>query len=92
MSREVCRQLLVRNKLGLHARAATRLAKLVNEYDAQVVIRQDGKQVDASSVMGLMLLASQQGKEIEVVATGPDAEGAMAAVSELFAARFDEAE
>lgn len=84
------RTVTIRNKLGLHARAATKLAKLCHQFDASIKIRQDQKEVDASSVMCLMLLASQQGREIEVLTTGPDAEAAMDAVEKLIEDKFDE--
>lgn len=89
---EVSRTVLIRNKLGLHARAATKLAKLASQFDAKITIGQGEKSVDASSVMGLMLLASQQGKEISVKAVGPDAEQALDAVTQLIYDRFDEDE
>ncbi|EGN74883.1 phosphotransferase system HPr (HPr) family protein [Idiomarina sp. A28L] len=86
------RKVEIRNKLGLHARAATKLARLASEFDAKVIIAQDGKEVDAGSVMGLMLLASQQGKHIEVKATGKDAEAALEAITTLVQERFHEEE
>jgi phosphocarrier protein NPr len=86
------RSIDIRNKLGLHARAATKLARLANAFDAKITIAQDGKAVDASSVMGLMLLASQQGKTIEINATGTDAEAALEAITQLVQNRFHEDE
>ncbi|RUO37584.1 HPr family phosphocarrier protein [Aliidiomarina shirensis] len=86
------RRVEIRNKLGLHARAATKLARLASEFDAKVIIAQDGKEVDAGSVMGLMLLASQQGKVIEIKATGKDAEAALEAITTLVQERFHEDE
>ncbi|TRW50448.1 HPr family phosphocarrier protein [Aliidiomarina halalkaliphila] len=86
------RQLRIQNKLGLHARAATKLARLANEFDARISIRQGEREVDASSVMGIMLLASQQGKTIEVNAEGEDAEAALDAIEKLIQDRFDEDE
>ncbi|WP_113907043.1 HPr family phosphocarrier protein [Aliidiomarina celeris] len=84
------RTVTIRNKLGLHARAATKLAKLCHQFDASIKIRQDGKEVDASSVMCLMLLASQQGRQIDILTTGPEAEAALNAVEQLIEAKFDE--
>lgn len=86
------RQLQILNKLGLHARPATKLARLANEFEAKITISQEGREVDASSVMGLMLLASQQGKTIEVRAEGIDADAALDAIEELIQAHFDEDE
>lgn len=85
------RQLVtIRNKLGLHARAATKLAKLAHQFEAQVKVLNDGKEYDASSVMCLLLLAGSQGKQFEIVAEGEDAEQAVAAIAALVEARFDE--
>lgn len=91
-SERLSRTLIIRNKLGLHARAATKLAQLTHQFSATVRVRQGQQEVDASSVMCLLLLASGQGKEIEVSATGDDAAEALAAVSQLIEARFDEAQ
>ncbi|RUO80122.1 HPr family phosphocarrier protein [Idiomarina tyrosinivorans] len=89
---KICKQLVIRNKLGLHARAATKLAQLTQQFDSEIKIKQGEQMVDASSVMCLLLLASQQGKSIEVCAEGDDAEAALAAVTDLIESRFDESE
>lgn len=90
MSQPVKRELIIQNKLGLHARAATKLAKLTHSFDAKVTIRQGEQTADAASVMCLMLLASGQGKQIEVSATGAEAEAALNAIVELIESKFDE--
>ncbi|MDN7124291.1 HPr family phosphocarrier protein [Pseudidiomarina sp. 1APP75-32.1] len=90
MTTEVRKSVIIKNKLGLHARAATKLAKLTQQFDAKVAIVQDGKEVDASSVLCLLLLASGQGKEIEVIARGSEAQTAVDAVASLIEARFEE--
>ncbi|MBH0058681.1 HPr family phosphocarrier protein [Pseudoalteromonas sp. SWXJZ94C] len=83
---------LIKNKLGLHARAATVLAQLAVQFDASITIFQDGKEAAGDSVLGLMLLESSQGKEVKVVCEGPDAEQALHAVGQLIAQRFNEQE
>ena len=83
---------LIKNKLGLHARAATVLAQLAVQFDASITILQDGKEAAGDSVLGLMLLESSQGKEVKVVCEGPDAEQALHAVGQLIAQRFNEQE
>ncbi|MBY6063922.1 HPr family phosphocarrier protein [Pseudidiomarina sediminum] len=90
MSHEFRQTAIIQNKLGLHARAATKLAKLTHQFDADVFIVQDGKEVDASSVLCLLLLASGQGKQIEIIARGEDAKAAVIAIAALIEARFDE--
>ncbi|XQW84581.1 HPr family phosphocarrier protein [Thalassotalea piscium] len=86
------KKLLISNKLGLHARAATKLAQLSQKFDATVNISLDGKDADASSIMGLMLLAGAQGKEVTVTTKGKDAEKALHDVCQLFNDKFDEEE
>mgnify|MGYP005989735741 CR=1 FL=1 len=83
-------QLLIENKLGLHARAATKLAKLSQNYDAKITLTLDNKSADAGSIMGLMLLTGSQGKQVQVQTEGSDAEQAMNAVCQLFSDKFDE--
>ena len=61
-------QLTITNKLGLHARAATKLAQLSMKFEAKITIELDGKQADADSIMALMLLAGGQGKTVKVIA------------------------
>lgn len=84
--------LLIVNKLGLHARAATQLVKLANQFDAQVTLFQGEKSASASSVLGLMMLESHQGKEVKVISEGIDAAQALAAVEQLIVGKFNENE
>ncbi|MCF2947587.1 HPr family phosphocarrier protein [Paraglaciecola aquimarina] len=84
--------LLIVNKLGLHARAATQLVQLTNKFDAEITLYQGDKQASANSVLGLMMLESHQGKEVRVVSEGPDAIEAMEAVESLIVGRFNEDE
>ncbi|WP_210561286.1 HPr family phosphocarrier protein [Psychrosphaera aestuarii] len=86
------RTITIQNKLGLHARAATKLAQLALQFDAKVQIQQADKTASADSVMGLLMLASNQGKEIHVTATGSDEKQALEAICELISNRFDESE
>ena len=80
------------NKLGLHARAATKLAQLSQKFSAKVTVELGGNQADANSIMALMLLAGGQGKIVKVIADGEDAEQALTSICELINQRFDEAE
>lgn len=86
------KKLVIINKLGLHARAATQLVQLANNFAATVTLHQGDKQASANSVLGLMMLESHQGKEVTVVSEGDDAVEALAAVEALIAGRFNEAE
>ena len=84
--------LVIVNKLGLHARAATQLVQLTNKFDAQITLYQGDKQASANSVLGLMMLESHQGKEVRVVSEGKDAQAALDAVETLIVTRFNEDE
>lgn len=78
------------NHRGLHARAAARLVKLVDQFDAEVTVRKGDMSASGRSIMGLMMLAAGPGCEIELLASGRDAVAALAAVVDLIARRFDE--
>ncbi len=85
-------QVTICNKLGLHARAATKLAQLSQKFTAQITLELAGKQADANSIMALMLLAGGQGKTVNISAQGEDAEQALVEVCKLISDKFDESE
>ena len=80
------------NKLGLHARASARLTQVAGGYKANVWLGRNGRRVNAKSIMGVMMLAAAKGSRVVVETEGPDEEAAMKAITELIAARFEEAE
>jgi phosphocarrier protein HPr len=80
------------NRLGLHARAAAMLVQTANRFDAEVTVAKDGQVVNGRSIMGVMMLAAEQGSHIDVATSGPDAAAALQAIRELVEARFNEAE
>ncbi|MBV7316149.1 HPr family phosphocarrier protein [Shewanella sp. NIFS-20-20] len=84
------RQVTLCNKLGLHARPATKLAILASEYQADITLIQGDKHASAASVLGLLMLGSGPGKPLLIRAEGEDAEAAMEAICALINARFDE--
>jgi phosphocarrier protein len=84
------RDLKIVNRRGLHARASAKLVKLVETFDAEVVVMKDGQSVGGNSIMGLMMLAASPGCSIRVSATGTEAESALAAISELVESGFGE--
>ncbi|NIR29787.1 MAG: HPr family phosphocarrier protein [Gammaproteobacteria bacterium] len=88
----VRRQVTIVNKLGLHARAAARFVTLASRYEADIQLVRDGKEVNAKSIMGVMMLAAGQGSRIELRATGPDAEQAVGELTRLIQDRFGEPE
>ena len=86
------KQLVVINKLGLHARAAALLVKRCAGFDSQIKLSNGSREVDAKSIMGVMMLAASQGTSLELVVEGEDAEAAAEMVSDLFENYFEEGE
>ena len=84
------RRLDIRNKRGLHARAAAKFVKCAEQFDAEVVVIKDRQAVAATSIMGLMTLAATPGSVIHIAATGPDATAALNALSALVESGFGE--
>jgi len=84
------RELLVANKLGLHARATAKLVQLLSGYRSGATLAAKGREVNAKSIMGVMLLAAGQGTPVTLRVDGEDEAEAAAAVSDLFDRLFDE--
>ena len=82
----------IRNKLGLHARAAVKFVNLSNRFGSSVRIVKDGDEIDGKSILGILTLAATQGTSIRLIVSGKDEEAAMAALVELIGNRFDEKE
>jgi phosphocarrier protein HPr len=78
------------NRLGLHARAAAKLVHTAGAYESRVTVAKDGEEVDAKSILGVLLLAASQGTTVIVRCDGQDEQAAMQAVTELIENRFDE--
>lgn len=88
----VVKKLEIKNKLGLHARAAALLVQTVNKFSAQVSFSKDGQTIDGRSIMGVLTLAAPQGSKVQVEANGEDAERAVKAIEKLVDNRFNENE
>lgn len=80
------------NKLGLHARAAARFVQAASEFNAEITLAHNGKQVSGKSIMGVMMLAAGKGSVIEVVAEGRDEQAALERLAGLVRDRFGESE
>lgn len=89
---KVAKKLEIKNKLGLHARAAALLVQTVNRFSAEVQISKDGQVVDGRSIMGVLTLAASRGSKIHVEAKGEDAEEAVRAIEKLVEKKFHESE
>lgn len=81
---------IVSNKLGLHARAAARLTKLAGQFSSEIFISRGARRVNAKSIMGVMMLAAGLGTEVHIEAEGGDAEQALQEIEALFNDKFGE--
>ena len=86
----ISRELLIINKRGLHARASAKFVQMVERFNAEIWVTRGGETVGGTSIMGLMMLSAGPGTSIVVSATGPQAEAAMAALTELIGSKFGE--
>ena len=84
----VRRTVLIENERGLHARAAASFVKVAGAFEADISVRKDGTLVSGRSIMGLMMLAAGLGCEIELIASGRQAEEAVGALVRLVARKF----
>ncbi|MBL8244633.1 MAG: HPr family phosphocarrier protein [Rhodanobacteraceae bacterium] len=84
------REITVSNRLGLHARAAAKLVQLSGRYASRVTLLCRGREVNAQSILGVMMLAAGKGVVLSVRADGSDEEAALVAVVDLFDRKFDE--
>ncbi len=80
----------IKNKLGLHARAASLLVKTTNQYKSDIFISKEGQEVNGKSIMGILILAAGKGTEIVIKAKGEDSESALDALGDLIDRYFDE--
>ena len=80
----------IRNELGLHARPAMAFVDLASGYRADILVRKGDQAVDGKSIMQMMMLAASRGTELEIEASGPDAEEAVDAIHGLAERKFDE--
>lgn len=81
---------IVRSKMGLHARPATKLVKLAQSFNAEITLIKGENSVSASSVLGIMMLGSHCGESVVVRATGDDAKPALEAIIALISCQSDE--
>ncbi len=86
----VTKEMVVMNKLGIHARPAAMFVKTANRFGCDVLVEKDGETINGKSIMGLMMLAAGPGSKIKVHATGADAAVAMHELDALVKRKFDE--
>lgn len=82
----------ISNKLGLHARAAAKLVNTAGQFSSQVMLRKESQEVNAKSIMGVMMLAAGKGTELTMYLKGQDEQEAANALADLIDNRFGEPE
>ena len=87
---EITKELVVSNKLGVHARPAALFVKTANRFDCEVLVEKDGETVNGKSIMGMMMLAAGPGSKLHVRAKGQDALQAVHELEALLRRKFDE--
>jgi phosphocarrier protein HPr len=87
---EITRDMVVTNKLGVHARPAALFVKTANRFDCEVLVEKDGETVNGKSIMGMMMLAAGPGSKLHVRASGEDAAQAVHELEALLKRKFDE--
>jgi phosphocarrier protein len=80
------------NKLGLHARASAKLSQLAAQYPCEILLSRNGRQINAKSIMGVMMLAAGIGSKVTLETVGDQADEAMTAITALINDRFGEGE
>ncbi len=86
------REIEIKNKLGLHARAAAKLVHTAARFKADIKLRKGDEEVDGKSILGILLLAAGRGSTVTLKANGEDEREALNAVEQLIDAKFDESE
>ncbi len=88
----ISRDIEIKNKLGLHARAAAKLVHTAARFKSDIKVRKGDEEVDGKSILGILLLAAGRGAVVTIRADGEDERDAVDAVEQLIDAKFDEAE
>jgi phosphotransferase system HPr (HPr) family protein len=89
---KITRTVEIKNKLGVHARAAAQVVQTANKFSAQITLSKDGQTANARSILEVLTLGGAQGSSIQLEAVGDDAEQAVRAIERLVDRRFNEPE
>ncbi|MCG8534724.1 MAG: HPr family phosphocarrier protein [Pseudomonadales bacterium] len=89
---ELSKHITIINKLGLHARAASKLVGVASRFESSITLDREGQKADAKSIMSVLMLAASKGSVLHVTVNGGDAEEALQQIETLINNRFDEAE
>ncbi len=83
-------EIKIKNRLGIHARPAAMIAQEAGKFKSEIFISKDGMEVNAKSIMGIMMIAAEQGSTINVMVNGPDEDKAFKALKTVLAKIFEE--
>ena len=89
---ELIKRLRIDNDLGIHARAAAKIVKLVSQYRSNLYLKKDGREVDGGSILAILTLSCPKGTDLELRVVGEDSHQLMEGLTELFAQKFGESE
>ena len=84
------RQVVILNALGVHLRPADKFIRLACQFQSEIRVFNNGREINGKSILDMMTLAAEQGNQLILEARGPDADSAVAALADLVAARFNE--
>ena len=84
------RELVVTNKLGIHARPAALFVKAANRFTSNIIVKKDGEEINGKSIMGLMMLAAGPGSKLLITCEGDDCHQALDEIDALIKRKFDE--
>ena len=87
---EITKVFRIKNRLGLHARAAATFVRLSNKFSSDIKLIKDGYEVNGKSILGILSLAAAQGSELQIMAKGLDAEEAISEIEKLIESGFGE--
>jgi phosphocarrier protein len=90
VSKIIEKEIVIKNKLGIHARPAALLVQLANKFKSEICVCKDSEVVNAKSIIGIMTLAANYGSRLKIKAEGPDAEDAIKALVQLCNDKFGE--
>ncbi|MFC1592433.1 HPr family phosphocarrier protein [Candidatus Omnitrophota bacterium] len=81
--KKIRKNIIVKNKLGLHARPAALFVQTANKFDSRITVEKDGERINGKSIMGILMLGAEQGSSIVIEASGQDAEKALTELEKL---------
>ena len=89
-SQKIEKEIMIINRLGLHARPAAMFVRIASRYRSEVWVAKEGEEINGKSIMGLMMLAAGQGSKLTIKCEGPDADRVMEELEELIQKKFNE--